>query len=59
MVIISTTGRSPSIADPMAVPTITSSAIGASTTRSAPNLSRRPSVTRYAPPNLPMSSPIR
>ncbi len=59
MVIISTTGRRPSIAEPMALPTITSSAIGASTTRFSPKRSSRPSVTRYAPPNLPMSSPMR
>jgi len=46
MVIISTTGRKPSMAERIAVPTMTSSAIGASTTRCGPNLSSKPSVTR-------------
>src|SRR5579864_884687 len=36
-----------------------SSASGVSTTRSAPNLSRNPSVTLNAPPYLPISSPMR
>src|SRR5262245_1400246 len=47
------------MAAPMAQPTITSSAIGVSTTRIGPNRSSKPSVTRYAPPKSPMSSPIR
>ncbi len=46
MVMISTTGRSPVMAAPMAEPTITSSAMGVSTTRSGPNWSSSPSVTR-------------
>src|SRR5687767_6987813 len=43
----------------MAAPTKPSSASGVSITRSGPNLSRKPSVTRNAPPYLPMSSPMR
>ena len=53
----SATGRSPSIAEPIAVPTIVSSAIGVSITRSAPKCSMKPSVTLNAPPYAPMSSP--
>ena len=43
-------GRQPSIAAPTANPTIVSSAIGVSITRSGPNRSRNPSVTLKAPP---------
>ena len=50
-------GRQPSIAAPTANPTIVSSAIGVSCTRSGPNRSRNPSVTLKAPPYAPMSSP--
>ena len=46
----SATGRRPSIAEPTAMPTIVSSAIGVSITRSVPNRSRNPSVTLKAPP---------
>ena len=46
----SATGRSPSIADPTAMPTIVSSAIGVSITRLPPNRSMNPSVTLKAPP---------
>ena len=46
----SATGRSPSIAAPIAMPTIVSSAIGVSITRSAPKRSMNPSVTLNAPP---------
>ncbi len=53
----SATGRRPSIAEPTAIPTIVSSAMGVSITRSAPNRSMNPSVTLNAPPYTPMSSP--
>src|SRR3954465_12649929 len=49
-------GRHPSIAAPTAKPTIVSSAIGVSITRSEPNPSRNPSVTLNAPP-LPFPPP--
>src|SRR5436190_353340 len=55
----STTGRIPTYAAPIAAPTKPSSASGVSRTRSGPNFSRNPSVTRNAPPYLPMSSPMR
>jgi hypothetical protein len=58
-VISSVTGRRPHMADPIDAPTKPSSEIGVSTTRIDPYLARRPSVTRYEPPNLPISSPIR
>ena len=44
-VMISTTGRSPSIAAPTPAPTKPSSEIGVSRTRSGPNSSSRPAVT--------------
>ncbi len=44
-VMISTTGRSPSIAAPTPAPTKPSSEIGVSRTRSAPNSAIRPAVT--------------
>ena len=44
---------------PAANPVNPVSAIGASTTRSGPNFSRKPFVTLNAPPNWPTSSPIR
>ncbi len=47
---ISTTGSSPIIEAPMAQPIIADSLIGVSTIRSGPNLSRKPAVTRKAPP---------
>ena len=46
----SATGRSPSIAEPTAIPTIVSSTIGVSITLAAPNRSKNPSVTLNAPP---------
>src|ERR1700712_1049857 len=42
----------------MAVPTIPASAKGVSKTRSSPNFTVRPSVTRKTPPNGQTSSPI-
>ncbi len=47
------------MAEPMAIPTMVSSAIGVSITRSGPNRSMNPSVTLNAPPYAPMSSPRR
>ena len=44
IVMISTTGRSPSIAAPIAAPTKPSSAIGVSRTRSGPNSVSSPAV---------------
>ena len=58
-VMSSTTGRSPIIAAPTPAPTIVFSEIGVSRTRFSPNSSSSPSVTRKAPPNTPMSSPIK
>ena len=55
----STTGRSPTSAAPAARPVKPVSAIGVSTTRRGPNLSRKPFVTLNAPPNWPTSSPMR
>ena len=46
----SATGRRPSIAAPTDIPTIVSSAMGVSITRSGPNRSMNPSVTLKAPP---------
>ena len=43
-------GRNPSMAAPTDMPTIVSSAIGVSITRSGPNRSMNPSVTLNAPP---------
>ena len=54
----STTGRSPTSAAPAASPVNPVSAIGASTTRRGPYLSRKPLVTLKAPPNWPTSSPM-
>jgi hypothetical protein len=45
-VMISTTGRPPAIAAPTAAPTKPSSEIGVSRTRSSPNSSISPAVTR-------------
>ena len=56
---ISHTGRIPTTAAPIAVPTIPDSASGVSITRPAPNSSMNPSVTLKAPPNVPMSSPMQ
>ena len=55
---ISTTGRKPASARPIAVPTRPDSASGLSITRCSPNSACSPSVTRKTPPSLPMSSPI-
>ena len=49
-VIISTIGRIPIIAMPIAAPVKPPSAIGVSITRFGPNRSSRPSVTRWVPP---------
>ena len=49
-VIISTIGRIPIIAMPIAAPVKPPSAIGVSITRFGPNRSSRPSVTRCVPP---------
>jgi hypothetical protein len=54
---ISTTGRMPVMAAPMARPAITSSEMGVSRMRSSPNSASSPSVTPNAPPYTPMSSP--
>ena len=59
MVISSTTGRRPSIAEPTPMPTIVFSEIGVSRTRFSPNSSSRPAVTLNAPWKTPMSSPMR
>ena len=47
---ISTTGRMPIMAAPMAVPTMADSLIGESMMRSGPKRSSRPAVARKAPP---------
>ena len=54
----STTGRRPTSAAPAARPVNPVSAIGVSTTRRGPYLSRKPLVTLKAPPNWPTSSPM-
>src|SRR6266516_745388 len=59
IVIISTIGRRPSIAAPVAMPTKPFSAIGVSTTRMGPNSFKRPAVILYEPSKLPISSPIK
>src|SRR6185369_10350679 len=55
---ISTTGTMPYKAMPTAQPTMPFSLSGVSITRSSPNSSCRPAVTRNTPPTLPTSSPI-
>ena len=57
MVMISTTGRRPAMADPTPMPTMVFSEIGVSRTRSSPNSSSSPAVTLKAPWKTPMSSP--
>ncbi len=47
---ISTTGSIPIMAAPMAAPIIADSLIGVSMIRSGPKWSRKPAVTRKAPP---------
>ena len=59
IVISSTTGRSPVIAEPTPMPTIVFSEIGVSRTRFSPNSFSRPLVTLKAPLKTPMSSPMR
>ncbi len=59
IVISSTTGRSPVIAEPTPMPTIVFSEIGVSRTRFSPNSSSSPLVTLNAPLKTPMSSPMR
>src|SRR5438093_9106049 len=54
---ISAMGSIPCTAIPMATPTIEDSASGVSITRSSPNSSRNPAVTRKTPPRAPTSSP--
>nr|CUV59434.1 exported protein of unknown function [Ralstonia solanacearum] len=54
---ISTTGRSPIAAMPMAAPASAVSASGVSMTRSAPKRACSPTVARNTPPLTPMSSP--
>src|SRR5688572_25382869 len=54
---ISHTGLRPYSAMPIDVPTMPASASGVSMTRSAPNCSYKPSVTRKTPPSRPTSSP--
>ena len=54
---ISAMGISPAIAAPIATPTMEDSASGVSMTRSGPNSSMKPSVTRNTPPRTPTSSP--
>src|SRR5512134_2147265 len=54
---ISTTGRMPLRAIPIAIPTMPPSFSGVSITRSAPNRAINPSVARKTPPSLPTSSP--
>ena len=56
---ISTIGRMPCIAAPMAVPTMAISEIGVLRMRFAPNSSSSPCVTAIDPPISAMSSPIR
>src|ERR1019366_1618860 len=56
---ISTTGRMPAIAAPVAIPMNPVSEIGVSMTRAAPNSSAMPTVVPNTPPSLAMSSPIR
>ncbi len=46
-------------AAPKARPVKPASAIGVCTTRRGPYCSKKPFVTLNAPPNVPMSSPIR
>src|SRR6201994_101575 len=58
MIMISATGSSPSIAAPIAAPTIAASEIGVSNTRSWPYLVDRPAVGPVAPGSA-MSSPSR
>ncbi len=55
---ISAIGRKPSIAIPIATPTIEASASGVSTTRCGPNSSRKPLVMRKTLPRAPTSSPM-
>lgn len=50
MYMISSTGRRPTMAAPMARPVIACSEIGVSRTRRSPNLSRNPLVTLNTPP---------
>jgi hypothetical protein len=54
---ISTTGRRPDIAMPMAAPTMPFSEIGVSTTRVGPNSSSRPRVAPKIPPYTATSWP--
>ena len=55
MNMISSTGRSPDCAAPIATPVIAASLIGVLITRSAPNSSARPAVAVYGPPSATSS----
>src|SRR5436190_17537700 len=55
----STIGRRPNSAAPIATPAMADSLIGASRTRRGPNSSYSPRAPDIAPPNGPMSWPIR
>ena len=57
MYINSTTGRSPIMAAPTAVPQMHASEIGALKTRARPNISSRPLESLKAPPYSATSSP--
>ena len=56
---ISTMGRSPVMAPPMATPMMASSEMGVSRTRSGPNRSNRPVVALNTPPAAATSSPMK
>ena len=56
---ISAMGRRPVIAAPIAAPTIASSEMGVSRTRSGPNRSRSPTVALNTPPASATSSPMK
>ncbi len=55
MNMISSTGRSPAWAAPIATPQTAPSLIGVLSTRSAPNSSARPAVAVYGPPSATSS----
>ena len=59
MNMISSTGRMPDWAAPIATPVIAASLIGVSITRSAPNSSARPAVAVYGPPSATSSPRTR
>src|SRR6266851_1475857 len=59
IVMISTIGRSPSIAAPVAMPINPFSTMGVSTTRLGPNSESSPAVILYDPSKTPIASPRR